>query len=329
MYSACTVRVPESGSWFAGSEHIPMALQASWWATPNSRCRRGWRYARLAHSMRAHPRRGTALTPRHCVAAGTQSHQEVCGPAATEDGSLPFLFKVLSVAKALSIQAHPAKDHAAKLHAERPEIYKDPNHKPEMACALTDFEAMYVANGGGSYSEMCHTVRTMPGVDSAPHLRSRGTYAVFRSCEPWWGKRVRYMSAHAGQRLFLRSRASACVGVCAVAVAFEAAVAATDAPAAGDESKTDDASRTVPAEVRTALQALFTSVMKCDTAKKHAEALAARLGFAAELETPHDVAFRLTKQCVVANPVCSTVLAPRLTANGMGRGLPGTRAMLE
>ena len=61
-----------------------------------------------------------------------------------------------------------------------------------------------------------------------------------------------------------------CVGVCAVAVAFEAAVAATDAPAAGDESKADDASRTVPAEVRTALQALFTSVMKCDTAKKHA-----------------------------------------------------------
>lgn len=81
----------------------------------------------------------------------------MCGPAATEDGSLPFLFKVLSVAKALSIQAHPAKDHAAKLHAERPEIYKDPNHKPEMACALTDFEAMYVAHDG-KYREMCHIV---------------------------------------------------------------------------------------------------------------------------------------------------------------------------
>ena len=49
------------------------------------------------------------------------------------DGKLPFLFKVLSVNKALSIQAHPNKSHAAFLHKERPEVYKDPNHKPEMA----------------------------------------------------------------------------------------------------------------------------------------------------------------------------------------------------
>jgi len=33
---------------------------------------------------------------------------------------LPFLFKVLSVNKALSIQAHPDKQLAEKLHAERP-----------------------------------------------------------------------------------------------------------------------------------------------------------------------------------------------------------------
>lgn len=55
---------------------------------------------------------------------------------------LPYLFKVLSVNKALSIQAHPNKKHAEKLHAERPEIYKDPNHKPEMAIALTEFEGL-------------------------------------------------------------------------------------------------------------------------------------------------------------------------------------------
>ena len=55
---------------------------------------------------------------------------------------LPYLFKVLSVAKALSIQAHPNKKNAEKLHAERPEVYKDPNHKPEMAIALTKFEAL-------------------------------------------------------------------------------------------------------------------------------------------------------------------------------------------
>ncbi|XP_034249977.1 mannose-6-phosphate isomerase [Thrips palmi] len=55
---------------------------------------------------------------------------------------LPFLFKVLSVNKALSIQAHPNKEHAEKLHCERPDLYKDPNHKPELAIALTPFEAL-------------------------------------------------------------------------------------------------------------------------------------------------------------------------------------------
>ncbi|XP_071441570.1 mannose-6-phosphate isomerase isoform X2 [Hetaerina americana] len=55
---------------------------------------------------------------------------------------LPFLFKVLSVQKALSIQAHPNKEHAEKLHKENPNLYKDPNHKPEIAIALTPFEAL-------------------------------------------------------------------------------------------------------------------------------------------------------------------------------------------
>ena len=32
--------------------------------------------------------------------------------------------------------------HAEKLHRERPDIYKDANHKPEMAIALTPFTAM-------------------------------------------------------------------------------------------------------------------------------------------------------------------------------------------
>ncbi|KAG8891505.1 Mannose-6-phosphate isomerase, partial [Tulasnella sp. 417] len=37
---------------------------------------------------------------------------------------LPFLFKVLAIRKALSIQAHPDKALAQKLHRERPDIYK-------------------------------------------------------------------------------------------------------------------------------------------------------------------------------------------------------------
>jgi len=52
---------------------------------------------------------------------------------------LPFLFKVLAIRKALSIQAHPDKALAKRLHQERPNIYKDDNHKPEMAVAITEF----------------------------------------------------------------------------------------------------------------------------------------------------------------------------------------------
>ena len=55
---------------------------------------------------------------------------------------LPFLFKVLSIRKALSIQCHPNKEEAEKLHAKHPELYKDPNHKPELAIALTPFQAL-------------------------------------------------------------------------------------------------------------------------------------------------------------------------------------------
>jgi len=58
--------------------------------------------------------------------------------------SLPYLFKVLSVRTALSIQAHPNKKLAEQLHLNFPDKYKDPNHKPEIAIALTDdFRAFY------------------------------------------------------------------------------------------------------------------------------------------------------------------------------------------
>lgn len=54
--------------------------------------------------------------------------------------TLPFLFKVLSIEKVLSIQAHPDKPLAKILHANDPKNYPDDNHKPEMAIAVTDFE---------------------------------------------------------------------------------------------------------------------------------------------------------------------------------------------
>lgn len=57
------------------------------------------------------------------------------------DSGLPFLFKVLSINDVLSIQAHPDKKLGAQLHASDPAHYPDSNHKPEMAIAITDFEA--------------------------------------------------------------------------------------------------------------------------------------------------------------------------------------------
>ncbi|KAG2388119.1 hypothetical protein C9374_000969 [Naegleria lovaniensis] len=59
-----------------------------------------------------------------------------------EYASLPYLFKVLSVNQALSIQAHPDEQLAQKLFKSDPEHYKDPYHKPELCCALTNFEAL-------------------------------------------------------------------------------------------------------------------------------------------------------------------------------------------
>ncbi|KAI9064743.1 mannose-6-phosphate isomerase [Trametes sanguinea] len=78
------------------------------------------------------------------------AHPELMGPRVIErfkdagaaEGNLPFLFKVLAIEKALSIQTHPDKAMAERLHKERPDVYKDANHKPEMALALTPFQAM-------------------------------------------------------------------------------------------------------------------------------------------------------------------------------------------
>lgn len=54
-------------------------------------------------------------------------------------GKLPFLFKVLSINKALSIQAHPNKKLAEKLHARDPRNYPGMRrgHSLQLAVKLT------------------------------------------------------------------------------------------------------------------------------------------------------------------------------------------------
>ncbi len=55
---------------------------------------------------------------------------------------LPFLFKVLSAAEILSIQAHPSREQAKALHQRDPKHYPDGNHKPELAIAIDGLEAL-------------------------------------------------------------------------------------------------------------------------------------------------------------------------------------------
>ncbi|KAM4572783.1 mannose-6-phosphate isomerase [Odontesthes bonariensis] len=98
--------------------------------------------------MGAHPK-GDAQIKDNRIAQTTLgqwiAHYPACLGSKVKDafqGQLPFLFKVLSVNTALSIQAHPNKELAASLHAQFPEHYPDNNHKPEMAIALTPFQGL-------------------------------------------------------------------------------------------------------------------------------------------------------------------------------------------
>lgn len=65
---------------------------------------------------------------------------------------LPFLLKVLAVETAVSIQVHPSRENARAGFAAEDAAgiargapnrnYRDENHKPELLCALTPFEAL-------------------------------------------------------------------------------------------------------------------------------------------------------------------------------------------
>jgi len=81
--------------------------------------------------------------------------------AARYGKKLPFLFKVLSINKALSIQAHPNKKLAEKLHARDPKNYPDDNHKPEMTIAITPFEGLC---GFRPLGEIAHFLDNVPSL---------------------------------------------------------------------------------------------------------------------------------------------------------------------
>ncbi len=79
---------------------------------------------------------------------------DILGKSVSEkfSGEMPFLFKVLSASKPLSIQAHPDKEQAIAgfTRENKDQIpldavnrnYRDKNHKPELICALTEMWAL-------------------------------------------------------------------------------------------------------------------------------------------------------------------------------------------
>ncbi|KII72241.1 Mannose-6-phosphate isomerase [Thelohanellus kitauei] len=76
---------------------------------------------------------------------------------------LKYLFKVLSVEKALSIQVHPDKNSAVNLHSKFPNIYQDNNHKPEMAIAISNFKALI---GFRPLSEAKELIKDIPSLNN-------------------------------------------------------------------------------------------------------------------------------------------------------------------
>ena len=73
-------------------------------------------------------------------------------PVAARFDALPFLLKILAVDRPLSLQAHPNLEQARAGYADEQDRgvapdsaernYRDANHKPEMICAMTEFEGL-------------------------------------------------------------------------------------------------------------------------------------------------------------------------------------------
>ncbi|KEG15386.1 phosphomannose isomerase [Trypanosoma grayi] len=121
-----------SDSFIAKMKHVSSGDKkyAELWVGTHPNCPSRTQSGQLLSEYIANP----TVAPRF-LSASQQRHPEF-------RNSVPFLLKVLSIQTALSIQAHPNKALAQKLHLDNPTKYKDPNHKPELIVALTPFEAL-------------------------------------------------------------------------------------------------------------------------------------------------------------------------------------------
>jgi mannose-6-phosphate isomerase len=104
--------------------------------------------------MGAHPSAPSLVDGESLADIITRDPESTLGVFAVErfGPQLPFLMKVLASERPLSLQAHPSRARAIQRFAEEDaegldraspfRSYRDSNHKPELICALTEFEAL-------------------------------------------------------------------------------------------------------------------------------------------------------------------------------------------
>ena len=108
--------------------------------------------------------------------------------AARFGGRLPFLLKVLGVAKALSIQVHPSREQAAAGYraenerglppGDKSRNYADDWPKPEILCALTRFEALAGMRTTADAAALLRTLEVGQLAPLADDLASTGDLAA-------------------------------------------------------------------------------------------------------------------------------------------------------
>jgi mannose-6-phosphate isomerase len=134
----------------------------------------------------AHPRSSSRLADGRTLLEAIQADPErMLGPALQQrfGGELPFLLKVLAVDSPLSLQAHPNLEQA-RVGFAREELagipltasartYKDANHKPELLCALTPFEAFSGFRPAAEAATLFESLG-VSSIDLPTQLRSSG-----------------------------------------------------------------------------------------------------------------------------------------------------------
>ena len=89
-----------------------------------------------------------------------RKNPELLGARDLDD--LPFLFKVLAIRKALSIQSHPDKQFAEKLHAIAPNLYKGIPLEP-FQIKLIKFCCTYKVDRPEPQTRNGHRLDAIPG----------------------------------------------------------------------------------------------------------------------------------------------------------------------